>query len=95
MIDEDIAWWQITIMVKTQVQIPETLYQRAKEIAKEREISLAEVMRRGLEYMSRTHPPIPCPEVKLPTIMQDRFVDDFDEINFREFSAHDEVKPVS
>lgn len=45
-------------MVKTQVQIPDDLYERAKQIAREREISLAEVMRRGLEYMSRTHPPV-------------------------------------
>ena len=35
-------------MVKTQVQIPEDLYAQAKRIAKEREISFAEVMRRGL-----------------------------------------------
>ncbi|MEM9479905.1 MAG: antitoxin [Verrucomicrobiota bacterium] len=43
-------------MVKTQVQIPDELYQKAKAIAGAKEWSLAEVMRRGLEYMAETHP---------------------------------------
>ncbi len=43
-------------MTKTQVQIPDELYRTAKAIAKAREWSLAEVMRRGLEYMAQTHP---------------------------------------
>lgn len=45
-------------MVKTQVQLPEELYREAKRVAREREISLAEVMRRGLEYIVRVYPPI-------------------------------------
>lgn len=44
-------------MVKTQVQIPNELYEQAKRVAREREISLAEVMRRGLEYIVRVYPP--------------------------------------
>ena len=46
-------------MIKTQVQIPEELYRKAKRIAKEREWSFAEVMRRGLEYMTSTCPELP------------------------------------
>ena len=45
-------------MVKTQVQLPDELYKEAKRIAREREMSLAEVMRRGIEYMARVYPPI-------------------------------------
>ena len=45
-------------MIKTQVQIPNELYKEAKRIARERELSLAEVMRRGLEYMARVYPPL-------------------------------------
>ena len=45
-------------MVKTQVQIPEQLYEEAKRVAFEREMSLAEVVRRGLEYITRVYPPV-------------------------------------
>lgn len=70
-------------MVKTQVQIPDSLYQRAKQIAREREMSLAEVMRRGLEYMSLTHPPVDKGQVELPVIEEDRFIEGFDEVDLR------------
>jgi hypothetical protein len=38
-------------VIRTQVQIPETLFAQAKGIARRQEISLSEVVRRGLEYM--------------------------------------------
>ena len=44
-------------MVKTQVQIPDELYRRAKQVAAEREWSFAEVVRRGLEYITQANPP--------------------------------------
>jgi hypothetical protein len=44
-------------MMKTQVQIPDTLYREAKRIARENEMSFAEVVRRGLEEIVRHHPP--------------------------------------
>jgi hypothetical protein len=81
-------------MVKTQVQIPEDLYAQAKRIAKEREISFAEVMRRGLEYMSRTHPPIPNKSVKLPLIRADHFAENFDTLDFKDLAVQDEIKPI-
>lgn len=43
-------------MVKTQVQFPDHLYQEAKRIAAENEMSFAEVVRRGLESMARDYP---------------------------------------
>ena len=39
-------------MIKTQVQLPDQLYYKAKAIAEQREWSLAEVVRRGIEYMA-------------------------------------------
>jgi len=45
-------------MVKTQIQLPEKLYEEAKRVAREREMSLAEVVRRGVEYISGVYPPL-------------------------------------
>lgn len=46
-------------MVKTQIQIPDHLHREAKRIAREREISFAEVVRRGLEAVVRAYPSLP------------------------------------
>ncbi len=43
-------------MVKTQVQIPEELFRRAKQVAAQKEWSFAEVVRRGLEYITQVNP---------------------------------------
>jgi hypothetical protein len=41
-------------MIRTQIQLPDELYHRAKAFAAERELSLAEMTRRGLElFLSR------------------------------------------
>ena len=53
-------------MIKTQVQIPDNLYKEAKRIAREREMSLAEVVRRGLEYMAQVYPPLSSSEAWTP-----------------------------
>jgi len=45
-------------MIKTQVQLPDTLYNEAKRVAREREMSLAEVVRRGVEYIIKSYPPL-------------------------------------
>ena len=79
-------------MVKTQVQIPESLYRRAKQIAQAREFSLAEVMRRGLEYMSRSHPPVGDGRTELSSISADWFVEGFDQLDFRRLAVDDEVR---
>jgi hypothetical protein len=44
-------------MKRTQIQLPDNLYDEAKRVAKEREISFAEVVRRGVEYITRVYPP--------------------------------------
>ena len=43
-------------MTRTQIQLPDELYRRAKRFSTEREISLAELMRRGLELMLARYP---------------------------------------
>jgi hypothetical protein len=56
-------------MIKTQVQIPDELYREAKRMAKEREWSFAELVRRGLEQMvlrRPVHPLVAAQEWKLP-----------------------------
>lgn len=43
-------------MIRTQIQLPDQLYNQARQIAKSGEISLAELVRRGLEYMVSVSP---------------------------------------
>ncbi len=38
-------------MTRTQIQLPDELYQDAKRLCAEREMSLAELARRGIEHM--------------------------------------------
>jgi hypothetical protein len=42
-------------MVKTQIQLPDDLYARVRRLAAAREMSMAEVLRQGAEYMVRTN----------------------------------------
>lgn len=46
-------------MTKTQIQLPEDLYNRVKDFAREREWSLAETFRRGVEELLRHYPAKP------------------------------------
>jgi hypothetical protein len=57
-------------MTRTQIQLPDELYQRAKSFAAERELSLAEVARRGIELFIARFPEAPQPgsQWKLPQI---------------------------
>jgi hypothetical protein len=43
-------------MIRTQVQLPDELYREAKRVAQEHDMTLAEVVRRGLEHMVRIYP---------------------------------------
>jgi len=49
-------------MTRTQIQLPDELYQQAKAFAAERELSLAEVARRGIELFIARHPSKPMPQ---------------------------------
>ncbi|MDZ4199569.1 MAG: antitoxin [Kiritimatiellia bacterium] len=43
-------------MQRTQIQLPDRLFKAARALAGRKEISLAELVRRGLEYMIATSP---------------------------------------
>jgi len=47
-------------MVRTQIQLPDEVYARARRVAKAKEISLAELARRGIEAILDQYP---SPEV--------------------------------
>lgn len=56
-------------MIKTQISVPDKLYEQAKRIAEAKEWSLAEVFRRGLEYMAEVHGSEECADDwELPSI---------------------------
>ena len=44
-------------MVRTQVQLPDELYEEVRRVAASREWSIAEVLRRSAEYIVRFYPP--------------------------------------
>ena len=44
-------------MTRTQIQLPDELHRRAKRFSAEREISLAEITRRGIELFLERFPP--------------------------------------
>ena len=46
-------------MIKTQIQIPNEMYRQAKRLAAAHEWSLAELWRRGIEYMLSVYPAPP------------------------------------
>lgn len=55
-------------MTRTQIQLPDALYAQAKRIAERQEMSLAELVRRGLEHMVRLYraDDAPVPDWRLP-----------------------------
>lgn len=46
-------------MIRTQIQLPDELYREVKRVAAEREVSLAELVRRGLETLLSHFPAHP------------------------------------
>ena len=46
-------------MTRTQIQLPDDVYARARKVCESREISFAELSRRGLEYMLSVYAPVP------------------------------------
>ncbi|MEY5010664.1 MAG: hypothetical protein RLZZ253_1803 [Verrucomicrobiota bacterium] len=54
-------------MVRAQIQLPDELFARAKKLCAAREISLAELARRGIEYTSNVYAQEADPGWQLPT----------------------------
>lgn len=71
-------------MKKTQIQIPDHLYEQAKAIARERELSFAEVVRRGIEYIVGVYMRIdPDKEWSLPQLPAERFRKESDDLDLK------------
>jgi len=45
-------------MVRTQIQLPDQLYKEVQRVAETQEWSIAEVIRKGAESITRAYPPI-------------------------------------
>ena len=87
--------WQNAIMIKTQIQLPDELYRTAKAIAEQREWSLAEVMRRGLEYMAVAYPLRTTEKPwELPVLKAEHFRTDFDQLDLKGLAEADEVRDM-
>ena len=74
-------------MTRTQIQLPDDLYRRAKALAAAKEISLAELVRNGLEYMLNVSAPPESAtkkwELPKPFDLGPRLVDPFADPNWR------------
>ena len=80
-------------MIKTQVQLPDELYRTAKAIAEQREWSLAEVVRRGIEYMAIAYPVRKTEKPwSLPLLQESHFRPDFDQLDFKALTEADELR---
>lgn len=57
-------------MTRTQIQFPDPLYQRLKNVARQQDWSLSEVMRKAAEHFVARFPeePKPQPSWKFPTL---------------------------
>jgi hypothetical protein len=82
-------------MIKTQVQLPDELYYQAKAIAEQREWSLAEVVRRGIEYMTLAYPVRASAKPwEIPVLKREDFRPDFDQLDLKALAESDELRGV-
>lgn len=81
-------------MTRTQILLPDSLYKQAKEFSEYQEISLAELVRRGLEMFMRTTAPAAAHSAPRnvwtpPTIRpMDTIADPFEDEGWREALLH-------
>jgi hypothetical protein len=82
-------------MIKTQIQLPDELYYKAKAIAEQREWSLAEVVRRGIEQMALAYPLKPnTANWKLPVLKSNAFNPNFDQLDFQALAEQEQMGHV-
>lgn len=80
-------------MIKTQVQLPDELYYQAKAIADQREWSLAEVVRRGIEYMTLAYPVRASAKPwEIPVLKRGDFQPDFDQLDLKAIVDSEEIR---
>ncbi len=53
-------------MTKTQIQLPDEMYARLKRLSARLELSMAELLRRGAEYVLSVHPESTTSDWRLP-----------------------------
>ncbi|MBB5036704.1 antitoxin [Prosthecobacter dejongeii] len=77
-------------MTRTQIQLPDELYRRAKALAEQKELSLAEIARRGIElFLARFPQPIAEPQKwVLPKVSAGRALVPLDKL--RDISSEEE-----
>ena len=78
-------------MTKTQIQLPDELYYKAKAIAEQREWSLAEVLRRGIEHMALAYPVVGSAGWEIPVLKGTDFAPNFDQLDFRAVAESEEL----
>lgn len=78
-------------MTKTQIQMPDYLYREVKRIAEQYEMSMAEVVRRGLERVIPIYPDRAGTESEwtLPILDLGLRVDPFEDPDWREKASAD------
>ncbi len=82
-------------MIKTQIQLPDELYHTAKAIAEQREWSLAEVVRRGIEHMALAYPlRTTTKKWELPVLKEAHFRTNFDQLDFKALAEGDELRDL-
>ncbi len=72
-------------MQRTQIQLPDRLFEASRALARRKEISLAELVRRGLEYLIATSPEgsASCGNWELPAPHDLQSTDPFNDENWR------------
>ncbi len=75
----------ISPMQRTQIQLPDHLFEASRALASRKEISLAELVRRGLEYLIATSPEgsATCGDWELPAPHDLQATDPFNDVNWR------------
>ncbi len=75
----------LSFMQRTQIQLPDHLFEASRALARRKEISLAELVRRGLEYLIATSPETAgsSEDWKLPAPHNLQAGDPFEDENWR------------
>ena len=63
----------IDSMIKTQIQLPEGVYRRLKQISLQIDLSLAELIRRGAEYIVNSYDKPPDKDWEFPVLGNSKF----------------------
>lgn len=88
--------WNFSLVIKTQIQLPDDLYRDLKRLAAAKEWSLSEALRRGAEILLGRYAEKPAAQVAVwtpPTSAEVGWCGVSAE-QVRELAAEDEIRPV-